>query len=67
MPESPEVLHLIEIIQCKIKNKDLVSIKIQKGRYVNHGPPNNFKEFVKLFEHSKKGRLFLYTLKIIGV
>ena len=47
MPESPEVLHLIEIIQCKIKNKDLVSIKIQKGRYVTHGPPNNFKEFVK--------------------
>ena len=35
-------------------NKSLQSVKILKGRYITHGPPNNYKEFVKMFRYSKK-------------
>jgi formamidopyrimidine-DNA glycosylase len=66
MPESPEVLHLTEIIQNKIKNKYLKFVKILKGRYITHGPPNNFKEFhkqlpLKCLYMQKKGKvIFIY-------
>jgi DNA-formamidopyrimidine glycosylase len=66
MPESPEVLHLTEIIQNKIKNKYLESVKILKGRYITHGPPDNFKEFtkqlpMKCLAVQKKGKvIFIY-------
>ena len=66
MPESPEVFHLTEIIQNNIKNKSLEFIKIIKGRYVTHGPPNNFKEFtkqlpLKCINIQKKGKvIFIY-------
>lgn len=66
MPESPEVFHLTEIIQNNIKNKSLESVKILKGRYITHGPPNNFKEFtkqlpLKCLNIQKKGKvIFIY-------
>ena len=68
MPESPEVLHLTEIIQNKIKNKYLESVKILKGRYITHGLPNNFKEFIKelplkYLAVQKKGKVIFFYLE----
>ena len=66
MPESPEVLHLTQQINKNIKNKNLQSVKILKGRYITHGPPNNYKEFVKqlplkCLNIQKKGKvIFIY-------
>ena len=66
MPESPEVLHLSQKINENIKNKSLVSVKILKGRYITHGPPNNYKEFIKqlplkcLNIHKKGKVIFFY-------
>lgn len=66
MPESPEVYHLSEYIKNNIKNKTLESIKILKGRYIKHGPPNGYKEFIKqlplkCLDVRKKGKvIFIY-------
>ena len=66
MPESPEVLHLTKYIKNNIKNKSLDSIKILKGRYIKHGPPNGYKQFIKqlplkCLDVQKKGKvIFLY-------
>lgn len=66
MPESPEVLHLTQYITSKIKNKSLEFVKILKGRYVTHGPPKHYKEFVKqlplkCIQVEKKGKvIFIY-------
>lgn len=48
MPESPEVLHLTKIIQSKIKNKDLESVKNLKGRYITYGMYHKYRN-KKLF------------------
>ena len=66
MPESPEVSYLSSYISSFCKNKPLTSIQILKGRYLKHGPPENFKAFttqlpLKLTDVQKKGKvLFLY-------
>jgi formamidopyrimidine-DNA glycosylase len=66
MPESPEVLHLSKYINNNIKNKYLETIKILKGRYIKHGPPNGYKQFIKMLplkciDIQKKGKvIFIY-------
>ena len=66
MPEGPEVKYIASNIcddVCKTKLKD---VKINKGRYVTHGPPANYHKFVsalplKLEKVDTKGKvLFFY-------
>ena len=45
MPEGPEVLYIKNNLLDKFIGKKLESVKIKSGRYVHHGPPNNFKKF----------------------
>ena len=45
MPEVPEVRYVTQLLQKTIKGKTLEDIHILKGRYINHGPPENYKTF----------------------
>lgn len=47
MPELPEVNYLSQTIIKHCKGKTLESIELLKGRYVKHGPPKHFKEFIQ--------------------
>ena len=47
MPEGPEASFITQYIKDRFEHKTLTSIKIIKGRYVNHDPPNNFETFSK--------------------
>jgi hypothetical protein len=47
MPEGPEAFYLSNKINKEFKNKSLNSIKILKGRYVKHGVPDGYTNFVK--------------------
>jgi DNA-formamidopyrimidine glycosylase len=66
MPESPEVLYLSKYIKNNIKNRYIDSIKILKGRYIKHGSPNGYKQFIKqlplkCLDVQKKGKvIFIY-------
>jgi len=66
MPEGPEVEFLSNLINKTYKNKILKKIDILSGRYLKHGPPKNYKEFVKEFpikclKVEKKGKvIFIY-------
>jgi len=69
MPEAPEVAYLRNRISRYCKGRELLSVKIKRGRYAKHGPPENFDRFVKDLKRSplqlksvtKKGKvLFLY-------
>jgi formamidopyrimidine-DNA glycosylase len=62
MPEGPEVLYIKNNLLDKFIGKKLESVKIKSGRYVNHGPPNNFRKFTKLLPSKctntyKKGKV----------
>jgi DNA-formamidopyrimidine glycosylase len=48
MPEGPEVAFLTNNILSKYVGKKLNKIKINYGRYKTHGPPDNFKTFIKM-------------------
>lgn len=66
MPEGPEVTYLTEFLRKSFVNKKIIAIDVLKGRYVNHGKPNNFDEFVnmlplKCLRVEKKGKvIFMY-------
>ena len=47
MPEGPEVKYLTDKLNKKLRNKILKKINIKGGRYVKHGPPTGFDNFVK--------------------
>ena len=47
MPEVPEVKYVTQLLLKHIKGKTLEDIHILKGRYINHGPPENYKTFFK--------------------
>ncbi len=42
MPEGPEVKSLVKWLNRDLKNKKLLNILINSGRYKKHGPPKNF-------------------------
>lgn len=65
MPEGPEATFISYTLNKELQNKTLDSIKILKGRYVKHGPPNGFNEFIqdlplKLIKIGKKGKVILF-------
>jgi len=66
MPEGPEVMFIAKYIEDRYKNHTLNNIAIVSGRYVNHGPPQNFNLFVRelpmrLQRVEKKGKvLFMH-------
>ena len=47
MPEGPEVRYLVDKLNRNVKNRTLKSIEIRSGRYVKHGPPKGFNDFIK--------------------
>lgn len=61
MPEAPEVSYLTKYISKRYKGQVLKRGKILRGRYVKHGVPENFDEFVRsspsLEEVTKKGKV----------
>jgi len=62
MPEGPEAAYIATFINKEFKNKTLTHINILKGRYINHGPPAHYKEFLqalplKLLKVEKKGKV----------
>ena len=48
MPEGPEVTYIANKLNEELKNKKLMSIKFEKGRYIKHGYPSKFTEFEKI-------------------
>jgi len=66
MPESPEVSYQAEYIVTYFGGKLLKDVNILRGRYVTHGPPENFSDFVaalplKLENVEKKGKVIFLT------
>jgi len=47
MPEIVEIRKYADFIKNKIKNSNLNSIKILKGRYKTHGPFDKYNELIK--------------------
>ena len=45
MPEGPEVKYLTNFLNKNLKDKKLISIQINSGRYIKHGPPKGFVDF----------------------
>ena len=66
MPEGPEAAYISSFINKEFVNKTLNKVNILKGRYINHGPPKNYNNFVsalplKLLNVEKKGKvIFIY-------
>ena len=46
MPEGPEAAYITKFIKKEFVSKKLTHVNILKGRYINHGPPEHYKEFV---------------------
>ena len=66
MPEGPEVKRITEKLRSAVVDKNLESIEIISGRYLKHGPPDNFNNFakslpVKISDVACKGK-FIYAL-----
>ena len=47
MPEGPEVRRITDSLATAMKNRSINRSQIISGRYVNHGPPEGFNDFVK--------------------
>ena len=47
MPEGPEVRKNVDFLNAACKGKKLISLKIQSGRYVKHGPFSGYESLVK--------------------
>jgi DNA-formamidopyrimidine glycosylase len=47
MPEGPEVKYLTNYLNHQFKNKTLTKINIKGGRYLKHGNPSGYDNFVK--------------------
>lgn len=65
MPEGPEAAYIADFINDEFAGKSLQNVSILKGRYVNHGPPANFQQFMaalplKLESVSKKGKVIFF-------
>ena len=66
MPEGPEASYIVSQLDQSFVNKTLEKVTILKGRYINHGPPQNYNEFtralpLKLTHIEKKGKvIFLH-------
>lgn len=69
MPEGPEITFLVNHIICSCVGEKLKSIKINSGRYIKHGPPNNYENFLldlplKCINVKKKGKvIFIFFQK----
>lgn len=66
MPEINEVRKYADFIRTKLKNKYINEINILKGRYIKHGPFNNYDVIVKelplkLLDVKTKGK-FMYII-----
>jgi len=66
MPESPEVSFLAHTLHTIYADKTLKAVSIKKGRYLRHGPPQNFDAFVralpaKVTSISKKGKTLFFA------
>ena len=66
MPEGPEVKRIAEKLRSTVVDKNLESIEILSGRYLKHGPPDNFNNFakslpVKISDVACKGK-FIYII-----
>lgn len=62
MPEINEVRKYADFIKKKLKNKEIINIKILNGRYKNKGPFENYKKLknnlpLKLIDVKTKGKL----------
>lgn len=66
MPEGPEAASIVSFIHDEFVGKELSHVQILKGRYINHGPPVYYNDFInalplKLLRVDKKGKvIFLY-------
>jgi formamidopyrimidine-DNA glycosylase len=66
MPEGPEAVYITTFINKEFLGKKLTTAHILKGRYINHSPPEHYKEFVDalpltLTNVEKKGKvIFIY-------
>ena len=70
MPEGPEVKYLVNNLNQKLKNKVLKKINIKGGRYMKHGPPIGFDNFIKrlplqIESINCKGKFIYFLLKYL--
>jgi len=66
MPEGPEVKSLVKWLNRDLKNKKLLNILINGGRYKKHGPPKNFNKikFPLIINNIKcHGKFIYWTFK----
>ena len=72
MPEGPEAAYITTFIKKEFVGKKLTIVNILKGRYINHGPPEHYKEFVDALPLTvtnveKKGKvIFIYFENAAG-
>jgi DNA-formamidopyrimidine glycosylase len=52
MPEGPEVKKLTDRLNKNLKNKELLNITINSGRYKKHNNLKNFNNFIKILKTS---------------
>jgi DNA-formamidopyrimidine glycosylase len=66
MPEGPEASYITKFIKKEFIGKKLTQVTILKGRYINHGLPEHYKEFIDALplivtNVEKKGKvIFIY-------
>ena len=68
MPEGPQVYYMVNELNKKFKNSNLIDLKISGGRYTRHGLPNNYKNFLtklptKIINFNCKGKLIWINFK----
>jgi len=67
MPEIIEVKKYADFILQKLKNKNIIDIKILNGRYKKHKPFEKFYKFknnlpLKLLNVKTKGKFFIFNI-----
>jgi formamidopyrimidine-DNA glycosylase len=68
MPEINEIRKYSDFIKKYIKGKNINSIKILKGRYIKHGPFENYKIInknlpIKLIDVKTKGKIMYFIFE----
>ena len=68
MVEGPEATHLANKLKKHFTNKRLQHVKIKDGRYKHHGPPDNYRAFVRqlplrLLDVGNKGKVIFFLFE----
>lgn len=67
MPEGPEIFIMVKKLNKKFKNSKIKTLNILSGRYITHGLPKNYNEFLSnlpanIIKFDCKGKLIWISL-----